>query len=439
MVDATLKSDKGTPKLGQAELVVTAVFIILLSGVVIAQNITNTSMTGNIILDPQLENATNEPVHTIETTKSIDVFANSFLEISANSSEIFENESIILQAKLRLDDGSPLENQNVEFSFDDVTLGVAPTDSSGMAAIEYFLPAGISGEKTIKVEFGGYDYINPSSAETQVNIRPANQTRPEFKIERVEFPKVVNESEEFEVIVFVTSLNGKSENVKIMLENPAGTEIVDETLGKCQTLACLRQKFIRSLPEINENEHTVVTWKLKAGLCGNYKLTVLAEAENGGKDLKDFEVSAICRQIILRSDNYVKLGDLGINVTNIPKGIYYDRDPDTLEKVEKSYYGFYVKVFNNFTTPSGIYSSEDREIFTSIKIVDDLGNGYQPLPVGKIIPDAQGFEGGMSVYPQTIREGYVIFSEIDEKAGRLSLIFETAKGNAVFDYEVMRG
>jgi hypothetical protein len=439
MVDAAMKRDKGTSKTGQTELVVTALFIILLSGAVIAQNVTNMSITGDIILNPQPENATNESAHVVEVTKSIDVFANSILEISVNSSEVFENESILVKANLRLDDGSLLANQNVEFFLDGVSLGVVLTDSSGMASMEYVLPAGTDGEKIIKANFAGYDYINPSSAEIQLNINSENQTEPEIKIEKIESPAVVNESEEFEMKVFVTSLNGKSENVKITLENPAGTEIVDETIGKCQTLACLRQKFIRSLPELNENEHTIVTWKLKTGLCGNYNLTVDAEAGSGSKDSKDFDISAICRQIIPASVNYAKLGNLRINVTSIPNGIYHDRNPDTLEGVEKSYYGFYVKVSNDFTTPTGIYSSEENEIFTDIKLFDDLGNEYRPLPAGNVIPDAQGVEGSMNIYPQTIREGYVIFSEIDEKASRLSLIFETAKGNAIFDYEVMRG
>ena len=50
--------------------------------------------------------------------------------------------------------------------------------------------------------------------------------------------------------------------------------------------------------------------------------------------------------------------------------------------------------------------------------------------------DSKEFGRNMTIYPRVIREGYLVFPEIDSDAKELKLIFETEKGGrAVFEFE----
>jgi len=49
--------------------------------------------------------------------------------------------------------------------------------------------------------------------------------------------------------------------------------------------------------------------------------------------------------------------------------------------------------------------------------------------------DFKEFGRNMTIYPRVIREGYLVFPEIDSDAKELKLIFETEKGGkAVFEF-----
>jgi hypothetical protein len=103
---------------------------------------------------------------------------------------------------------------------------------------------------------------------------------------------------------------------------------------------------------------------------------------------------------------------------------------ENVERVKVNYYKVYVRVFNP--------SAEEKKTFSKIFLKDNLGNEYQPST--KILFDLRGkdfkeFGLDMTIYPRTIREGYIVFPEIVKKAKKLSLVFELESGNqAIFEW-----
>lgn len=296
-------------RLGQSQLLIPLV-IILTSIVVLATNMTinvlnstlngsNSGITGNMIGIPQ----------TVENSFPIEVWANTSIKL-----DVVEN---LVIATLFLDNGTLLENEQIDFYLNDSSIYSLSTDVQGTAEI----PKPDNG--IIKVSFNG----NPS-----------------------------------------------------LFFNPSESEI-------------------EIIKNVTENE--IIPLKMKIG-----------------------EIQ--------------KIGDLEITLENYSINNYTDWDYESSEKVEKSYHEFFVKVFNNFSKPSGIYSFEDKIVLNSVKLADDLGNEYEPIPFKELsfdIRDLQEIDKDTIFYPQTIKEGYIIFSGIDEKANKISLIFETADGIAIFDSE----
>ena len=134
----------------------------------------------------------------------------------------------------------------------------------------------------------------------------------------------------------------------------------------------------------------------------------------------------------------LKIEKLTIKIENITKEVHGDWDYDLSEKVDKTYYIFYMNIFNNFSKESGIYSFEDRTVFT-LNLIDNLGNVYEPINAKKSPVEIKGmdFSKDMSIHPQTMKEGYLVFSEIEKEAKELKLIFNTEEGKAVFEFNVV--
>lgn len=296
------KSRKSESRIGQAELLVAAVFVILFSGIVVAQNVTNITgnLTGNLILDPELENLTGN--YTIEAVKTIQVFADTNLEISANNIKPIKGEEIFLNATLLMDNSSGVPDQYVEFYMDGGFVGSTTTDSVGTTSNMFLSTENLEyGNHILKAEFLGSDYLNPSSSEIEIIVKinvTENVTEPEIRIVRIEAPGVVNQTEEFEVEVFLTSLKGNSTNVSVKIESPMGLVILGES--------------VKYMPEVNENEMDSLVWRLKANSVGNYTLGVYAESQEQSRDNSTFEIQVL----------YL-----------IPTGITYDPETDTINVV----------------------------------------------------------------------------------------------------------
>ena len=105
---------------------------------------------------------------------------------------------------------------------------------------------------------------------------------------------------------------------------------------------------------------------------------------------------------------------------------------ETFERADVNYYKVYVKVYN----PSG----EEKKTFSKIFLKDDLGNEYQPsieILFGMRRQNIREFGMDMTIYPRTIREGYIFFPEIAKEAKKLNLVFELESGNqAIFEWNL---
>ena len=127
------------------------------------------------------------------------------------------------------------------------------------------------------------------------------------------------------------------------------------------------------------------------------------------------------------------LGNLEITLISATEDSYesFELVNETYEIVQTNYYKVYINVFNP--------SSDEKETFSSIRIEDNLGNKYETnteILFDLRSSDFKEFGRDMVIYPRVIREGYIVFPEIDEKAKKLKLIFETEKGGkAVFEFE----
>jgi hypothetical protein len=106
------------------------------------------------------------------------------------------------------------------------------------------------------------------------------------------------------------------------------------------------------------------------------------------------------------------LGNLEITVSNISEDSYKTLELDeNYQRIEKKYYKVYIKVFNNFSRASGIYSLEDNEVI-KVSLEDNLGNLYKQNDDVTFFLSSPGlFGNSMEILPSNSREGYLIFPE----------------------------
>jgi len=125
------------------------------------------------------------------------------------------------------------------------------------------------------------------------------------------------------------------------------------------------------------------------------------------------------------------LGDLEITVQNFNEGSYIDLaiDPVTGQRIQRGYGQARIKIFNT--------SSEDTDIIY-FGMTDDLGNQYDhDSSVAAFVGGAKDFGRGRQMFPRTIREGSLLFSEIDENANSVQLIFysDVRQDKVIFEIE----
>ncbi len=114
------------------------------------------------------------------------------------------------------------------------------------------------------------------------------------------------------------------------------------------------------------------------------------------------------------SDKTVKLENLEITVFNISEDSYKTLDLDeNYQRIEKNYYKFYIKVFNNFSRIPQVYNLTDNEVI-KILLEDNLGNFYkQDEEIPFFLSSLNLFGNSMEISPSSGREGYLIFSETE--------------------------
>jgi len=111
-----------------------------------------------------------------------------------------------------------------------------------------------------------------------------------------------------------------------------------------------------------------------------------------------------------------KLGTLEINVYNVEESSYSALELDeNYQRIIKRYLAVQIKVFN---------PSNDKTENLLIGLMDDRGNKYNLDPaVSSYVPDLKEFGRNMNIYPRIIQEGYIFFSNVDERATEVQLIF----------------
>ena len=152
----------------------------------------------------------------------------------------------------------------------------------------------------------------------------------------------------------------------------------------------------------------------------------IQEAEKSGTEVKE-----------TKFEKKINLGGLEITVNSADQDTYTIKVPEITEyeggqtvayvDATKNYEMIDINVFNP--------TSEDI-IFSSIKLMDDLGNEYKQDSNPDTTNGAQDFGRDKIVSPSTVRKGNLFFLEIDEKAKTLELIFELESGEKeVFEFK----
>lgn len=130
----------------------------------------------------------------------------------------------------------------------------------------------------------------------------------------------------------------------------------------------------------------------------------------------------------------INTGNLEISLSNIGKGFYTvlehtvtDTNEHIFERINKSHYKIYIKVFNP--------TWNEKETLKSIKLVDNLNNEYKSSSNPDYFAKLKEFGKDFNMYPRTTREGYLFFLDINEKAKKFQLILETDTGESIFKFD----
>jgi hypothetical protein len=163
--------------IAQSELLIALLFLGLVSGAVIAQNVTN--ITGDFLANlsgGEFENVTQVPspvqTITIEATWAIEIWAKTAIELPLERTVFYDNETLVVTTTLFLDNGDTVPDAELEFYLDDNLIGSNSTDPSGHVALSLPL-ANTSGSHIISVIFNGSDFLNPSREQADIEVVPA--------------------------------------------------------------------------------------------------------------------------------------------------------------------------------------------------------------------------------------------------------------------------
>ncbi len=164
--------------LAQSEVLIGAIFLLLVSGVVIAQNATNiTNLTGDFLANlsgGEFENITqpSSQTITIEAAGTIEIRANTAIELPLERTVFYDNETLDLPVTLFLDNGDTLPDAETEFYLDGNLIGSKLTDTSGHATLNIHL-TDLSGIHTLSVAFNGRGFLNPSQEQAGIEVIPS--------------------------------------------------------------------------------------------------------------------------------------------------------------------------------------------------------------------------------------------------------------------------
>jgi len=101
---------------------------------------------------------------------------------------------------------------------------------------------------------------------------------------------------------------------------------------------------------------------------------------------------------------------------------------ENYQRISRRYLAFQIKVFN---------PSYDKTENLLIGLSDDHGNRYNPDPaVSLYVPDLKEFGRNMNIYPRIIQEGYVFFTDVDENAEKIQLIFALESTREKIAFEI---
>lgn len=188
--------------LGQAEAVfISATVLLLASSMVIAQNATNiTNITGNLlgIISPS------ESRESIESSGTIEVWANSIMETHVESTELYDNESLIAAASLSLDNGSAMADVPVKFYLDGELIGSRLTNTFGQAGLEYPM-YGYFGKHALLIVFEGGDFVNPSSEEMNITVEESGISNVSIETSVIQEKAVTGEPVNWKKTVTITN------------------------------------------------------------------------------------------------------------------------------------------------------------------------------------------------------------------------------------------
>ena len=140
----------------------------------------------------------------IEDSISVDVFANTSIEM--------EFDGKIVRARLLLDNGSFIPNQEIEFYVDDNFVGRNFTDEAGIA----FVSLNLENASKVKAVFKGNEseYLNPSEAEIDFERKVEGLHELSKEVEAVNItPKL--EIEAFSVVKNITKGKGDWKRISI--------------------------------------------------------------------------------------------------------------------------------------------------------------------------------------------------------------------------------
>ena len=166
--------------LAQSELLIALLFLGMVSGAVIAQNVTNiTNFTGDFLANlsgGEFINITqpmelNQTV-TIEAAGTIEIRANTAIELPLESTTFYSNETLNLPVTLFMDNGDAVPDAEIEFYLDVNLIGSKLTDASGRATLDIPL-TNFSGSHTLSVAFNGRDFLNPSEEQAYIEVIPS--------------------------------------------------------------------------------------------------------------------------------------------------------------------------------------------------------------------------------------------------------------------------
>lgn len=126
-----------------------------------------------------------------------------------------------------------------------------------------------------------------------------------------------------------------------------------------------------------------------------------------------------------------KIGSLEINLYNYKESSFQTLEVNKeYQRIEKKYIALQIRVFN--------ISSDETENL-SFGLLDDLGNQYLPdYSISSYVPDLKEFGRNMNIYPRIIQEGYIFFSDINEAANEIRLVFGIESPNERIDFSFKR-